>query len=65
MATMVSGFACGRVRAGGAHVDLHLTGFDDDSMCDMDDANKDLQPVLGAKNVDGALADAQVFHSLL
>jgi hypothetical protein len=37
------------------HVDLDLTDFDDDSMRDMDDANKDLQPVLGAKNADAAL----------
>ena len=47
------------------HVDLDLTDFDDDSMRDMDDANKDLQPVLGAKNAAAALSDAQLIQSVL
>jgi hypothetical protein len=65
MATIVAGFACGLVRADGVHVDLDLTDFDDDSMRDMDDANKDLQPVLGAKNADAALQDAQIIQIVL
>jgi hypothetical protein len=65
LATLVAGFACGLVHADGVHVDLDLTDFDDDSMRDMDDANKDLQPVLGAKNADAALADAQVIQHVL
>src|SRR6202167_1056695 len=65
VAMMVAGFACGLARADGVHVDLDLADFDDDSMRDMDDANKDLQPVLGAKNADAALADAQVIQNVL
>lgn len=65
VATMVAGFACGLVHADGVHVDLDLADFDDDSMRDMDDANKDLQPVLGARNADAALADAQVIQHVL
>ena len=65
LAVAVSGLSCALVRAQGVHVDLDLTDFDDDSMRDMDDANKDLQPVLGAKNVDAALTDAQVIQSVL
>jgi len=47
------------------YADIDLTDFDDDSMRDMDDANKDLGPVLGAKNAQAALADAQVIQSVL
>jgi hypothetical protein len=65
VAMMVTGLACGLARADGVHVDLDLADFDDDSMRDMDDANKDLQPVLGAKNSDAALADAQVIQHVL
>jgi len=65
IATIVAAFAWGLVRADGVHVDLDLGDFDDDSMRDMDDANKDLQPVLGAKNADAALADAQVIQNVL
>ena len=65
LAAMVSGLSCALVRAQAPHVDLDLTDFDDDSMRDMDDANKDLQPVLGAKNVAAALADAQLIQSVL
>jgi hypothetical protein len=64
-AVFVSALACIPVRADGVHVDIDLTDFDDDSMRDMDDANKDLQPVLGAKNADAALADAQVIQNVL
>ena len=64
-AVLVSALACIPVRADGVHVDIDLTDFDDDSMRDMDDANKDLQPVLGAKNADAALADAQVIQNVL
>jgi len=56
---------CILARAEGAHVDIDLTDFDDDSMRDMDDANKDLQPVLGAKNAAAALADAGVIQNVL
>ena len=48
-----------------AHIDLDLSDFDDDSMRDMDDANKDLQPVLGARNAEAALGDAQLIQSVL
>src|ERR1700733_10106315 len=65
VATIVAGFACGLVAADGVHVDLDLTDFDDDSMRDMDDANKDLQPVLGAKNADAAVQDAQIIQIVL
>jgi hypothetical protein len=47
------------------HVDIDLSDFDDDSMRDMDDANKDLQPVLGAKNAQAALSDAQLIQTVL
>lgn len=47
------------------YADIDLTDFDDDSMRDMDDANKDLGPVLGANNADAALADAQVIQDVL
>jgi hypothetical protein len=47
------------------HVTLDLKDFDDDSMRDMDDANKDLQPVIGAKNAQAAQADAQTIQSVL
>ena len=65
LATIVAGLACGLVRADGVHVDLDLTDFDDDSMRDMDDANKDLQPVLGAKSSQAALSDARVIQDVL
>ncbi|MDR3414755.1 MAG: hypothetical protein P4L83_01080 [Nevskia sp.] len=47
------------------HADLDLNDFDDDSMRDMDDANKDLGPVLGARNAEAALADTQVIQNVL
>src|SRR3984957_3118660 len=65
LAALVCALSCALVRAQAVHVDLDLTDFDDDSMRDMDDANKDLQPVLGAKNADAALADAQVIQNVL
>jgi hypothetical protein len=62
----VAAVMCGALaRAQSAHVDLDLADFDDDSMRDMDDANKDLQPVLGAKNAAAALSDAQLIQSVL
>lgn len=65
VAALLCGFACALVRAEGVHVDIDLTDFDDDAMRDMDDANKDLQPVLGARNAEAALADAQVIQNTL
>jgi hypothetical protein len=65
LATLICVLSCVLARAEGVHVDLDLTDFDDDSMRDMDDANKDLQPVLGAKNAQAALADAQVIQNAL
>jgi soluble cytochrome b562 len=47
------------------HITLDLKDFDDDAMRDMDDANKDLQPVIGAKNAQQALTDAQTIQSVL
>jgi hypothetical protein len=47
------------------HVSIDLKDFDDDSMRDMDDANKDLQPVIGARNAQVALADAKTIESVL
>ena len=64
-AGLISVLACTLVLADGVHVDLDLTDFDDDSMRDMDDANKDLQPVLGARNAAAALADAQLIQNVL
>jgi hypothetical protein len=64
-ASLVAALSCVLVHAQGAHIDLDLTDFDDDSMRDMDDANKDLQPVLGARNAAAALADAQVIQTVL
>ena len=64
-AGVISVLACTLVLADGVHVDLDLTDFDDDSMRDMDDANKDLQPVLGAKNTEAALQDAQILQIVL
>ena len=65
LATLISALSCALIRAEAAHVDLDLTDFDDDSMRDMDDANKDLQPVLGAKNSQAALSDARVIRNVL
>ncbi len=65
LATLVSILSCVLAHAQGVHVDLDLSDFDDDSMRDMDDANKDLQPVLGAKNAQAALVDAQVIQTVL
>lgn len=47
------------------HITIDLKDFDDDAMRDMDDANKDLQPVIGAKNMQQALADTQTIQSVL
>ena len=44
---------------------IDLSDFDDDSMRDMDDANKDLGPVLGAGNAEIALADLEVLRKTL
>jgi hypothetical protein len=65
LAVTISGLSVALVHAEAVHVDLDLTDFDDDSMRDMDDANKDLQPVLGARNGEAALADAQVIQNVL
>jgi hypothetical protein len=65
VAALVCGFACAFVHAEGVHVDIDLADFDDDAMRDMDDANKDLQPVLGARNAEAALADAKVIETTL
>jgi hypothetical protein len=65
LAALISALSCALVRAQGVHVELDLNDFDDDSMRDMDDANKDLQPVLGARNATAALADAQVIQNVL
>jgi len=42
--------------------DIDLSDFDDDVMRGMDDANKDLQPVMGAGNGEAAIADAEVLR---
>jgi cytochrome c556 len=47
------------------HIAIDLKDFDDDAMRDMDDANKDLQPVIGAKNAQQALTDTQTMQSVL
>ena len=65
LAALVSALSCALIRAEVAHVELDLTDFDDDSMRDMDDANKDLQPVLGAKSSQAALSDARVIQDVL
>lgn len=43
--------------------EIDLSDFDDDLMRDMDDAVKDLEPVLGAKNAAAATADAEVLRN--
>lgn len=65
LALLVSALSCALVRAEGAHVAIDLSDFDDDSMRDMDDANKDLQPVLGARNAAAALDDARIIQTVL
>ena len=65
LAALVSALSCALIRAEAAHVELDLTDFDDDSMRDMDDANKDLQPVLGAKSSQAALSDARIIQDVL
>jgi hypothetical protein len=65
VATILAGFACGLVRADGVgvHVDLDLTDFDDDSMRDMDDANKDLQPVADAQVIQNVLKETEGYFT--
>lgn len=52
---LASGLACSLVWAA-----IDLGDFDEYVMRDMDDANKDLGPALGAGNYEAALADAEV-----
>ncbi len=49
--------------AGTALVSLDLSDFDDDLMHDMDDATKDLEPVLGAQNAQAAATDVQILQN--
>lgn len=42
---------------------IDLSDFDDDMMRDMDDAIKDLEPVIAAHNAQNAGADAQVLQN--
>jgi hypothetical protein len=68
LAALVSALTCCLLRSqtfAATHVDIDLSDFDDDSMRDMDDANKDLQPVIGARNAQAALADAEVIQAVL
>ena len=51
------------IAAGTALKSIDLTDFDDDLMHDMDDATKDLEPVLGANNAAVAATDAQVLRN--
>ena len=45
--------------------DIDLSDFDDDLMRDMDNSNKDLEPVINAKNAATATEDAQfIFQGL-
>lgn len=46
--------------ASAAFVRLDLEDFDDDLMRDMDNAAKDLEPVITAQNVEAAQEDAEV-----
>jgi hypothetical protein len=48
--------------AGLAWAAIDLSDFDDDMMRTMDDAIKDLEPVIAAKNAKAALEDAQVLQ---
>ncbi len=45
-----------------ATADIDLSDFDDDLMRGMDDAIKDLEPVIAAKNVQTAKEDAEVLR---
>lgn len=51
------------VGSGLAWAAIDLSDFDEYVMRDMDDANKDLGPALGAGNLEAALADAQVLKT--
>jgi len=46
--------------ASAAFVHLDLGDFDDDLMRDMDNAAKDLEPVIGARNAEAAKEDTEV-----
>jgi hypothetical protein len=65
LATLACALSRALVHAQSVHIELDLTEFDDDSMRDMDDANKDLQPVIDARNASAALADARVIQTVL
>ena len=49
--------------SGAAWAAIDLGDFDEYVMRDMDDANKDLGPALGAGNYEAALADAEVLKT--
>lgn len=51
------------VASGFAWAAIDLSDFDEYVMRDMDDANKDLGPALGAGNLEAALADAEVLKT--
>ncbi len=51
------------VGSGLAWAAVDLSDFDEYVMRDMDDANKDLGPALGAGNLEAALADAEVLKT--
>lgn len=53
----------GALSVSAAFAALDLSDFDDDTMRDMDDAIKDLEPVIQAKNAATAGQDAQVLQS--
>lgn len=42
--------------------DMDLSDFDDDLMRSMDTAIKDLEPVIGARNIEAATADVEVLN---
>jgi cytochrome c556 len=60
--TLILGLAA-TLSAGMAWAALDLSDFDDDMMRDMDDAIKDLEPVIAAKNAASAGQDAQVLQN--
>ena len=54
---------CALLCAAVAFAAIDLSDFDDDLMQDMDDAIKDLEPVIAGKSIDAARADAETLQN--
>jgi cytochrome c556 len=60
--TILAFGACAWTIGGLAFADIDLSDFDDDVMRSMDDAIKDLEPVIAAKNPKSATEDAEAIR---